>query len=294
MFVVGADLKNVIVFREYDHAVYAQALLSPEKYVVVLGSSFIGMEAAAYCVDKVKKVTIVSKDSVPFQASMGAQIGAGVMKMFEENGVHFVVNSGFKRCIDDGNGAVESVELLDGTILKADIVIMGVGTIFNTEFLKNSGITVGKDSTVEVNEYLQTNVSNVFAGGDIAFAPVFVRDNMKAAIGHYGLAQYHGRMAAINMLNKKQPLRTVPFFWTMLFGHGIRYAGHGRYDDIIHHGNPLQLDFVAYYLKGDDVIAISGCKRDPIVSQYAEYVNRGKRLHRKDVEGDPLAWLKYY
>ncbi|KAF2894367.1 hypothetical protein ILUMI_11808 [Ignelater luminosus] len=105
----GANLKNVIVFREYNNAVYAQALLSPEKHVVVLGSSFIGMEAAAYCVDQVEKVTIVSKDSVPFQASMGPQIGAGVMKMFEKNGVHFVVNSGFKRCIDDGNGTVGSV-----------------------------------------------------------------------------------------------------------------------------------------------------------------------------------------
>ena len=72
---------------------------------------------------------------------------------------------------------------------------------------------------------METNVAGVFAGGDIAHAPVMANNNEKTTIGHWQLAHYHGRIAALNMLGKAKPLSTVPFFWTMLFGIGFRYAG---------------------------------------------------------------------
>lgn len=83
---------------------------------------------------------------------------------------------------------------------------------------------------VNVYQFLETNCAGVFAGGDIAEAPVFAYDNNKrAAIGHWGLAHYHGRIAALNMVSKSTPLKTVPFFWTMLFGTSFRYAGNLDY-----------------------------------------------------------------
>lgn len=65
---------------------------------------------------------------------------------------------------------------------------------------------------------------NVYAGGDIAYAPVFFA-NTSAAIGHFSLAHYHGKIAAMNICKKETPLKTVPFFWTTLFGKSYRYAG---------------------------------------------------------------------
>lgn len=79
-------------------------------------------------------------------------------------------------------------------------------------------------------------------------------------IGHYGLAQYHGRMAARNMLGKQlQPIKAVPYFWTMLFGKGFRYAGHGSYDDIVFAGNVDDLKFMAFFLKDDEVVSVLSC-----------------------------------
>lgn len=72
---------------------------------------------------------------------------------------------------------------------------------------------------------MQTNLENVYAGGDIAYAPVYCAGNIWASIGHFGLAHYHGRIAALNICKKETPLKSVPFFWTMLFGKGFRYAG---------------------------------------------------------------------
>lgn len=99
---------------------------------------------------------------------------------------------------------------------------MGVGSTFNTEFMKSSGVEMRPDGSIEVDDYLQSNISNVFVGGDIAYAPVWSYNNQKSAIGHYSLAHYHGKMAALNMLGIQKPLRVVPYFWTMLFGKGIR------------------------------------------------------------------------
>ena len=71
---------------------------------------------------------------------------------------------------------------------------------------------------------MKTNIQNIFAGGDIAYAPVYSA-GVPASIGHYPLAHYHGKIAAMNICKKETPLRAVPFFWTTLFGKSYRYAG---------------------------------------------------------------------
>jgi NADPH-dependent 2,4-dienoyl-CoA reductase/sulfur reductase-like enzyme len=69
---------------------------------------------------------------------------------------------------------------------------------------------------------LESNIQGVYAGGDSAYAPIL---DTAACIGHWQLAHYHGHIAALNMVGKPTEIQTVPFFWTMLFGKGIRYAG---------------------------------------------------------------------
>lgn len=288
----GAELKNVVVLRDYEHSVYTNAQLSEEKEVVVLGASFVALEAANYCLNKVKKVTVIIRDVVPFRALLGKEIGAAVMKLFRDKGINFVTKSGMKKVIGDENGNVTGTELIDGTILKADMVIMGVGSSCYTEFLKDSGLKILQDGSIEVDEHLESNIPGIYVGGDIAHAPVWSYDNRKATIGHYPLAQYHGRIAALNMLNRKTPLKAVPYFWTMLFGKGIRYAGHGKYDDILYYGSVDDLKFIAFYLQNDRVIAASSCSMDPYVSKFAEFLAEGNKLYRKDLEGDMLTWAK--
>jgi len=74
------------------------------------------------------------------------------------------------------------------------------------------------------SQYLRTSAENVYAGGDIAYAPILGSD-ISATIGHYGLAQYHGKIAAMNICGKEIPLNAVPFFWTQLLGKSYKFAG---------------------------------------------------------------------
>lgn len=248
------------------------------------------MEAAAYLVDKCNSVTLIGKDSVPFQAAFGLEIGGRVKRLFEEKGCKFMMENGVSECVGE-DGKLTSVVLeTDSCPLPADILIMGLGAVHNTNFLKGCEVELNDDGSVPVNEYLETNIKGIYAGGDIAKAPVFVSDNEKFNIGHFGLAHFHGKVAAENMLEQNTILRTVPFFWTMFLGKGIRYAGHGRYDDVKIYGSLDEMKFLAYFYKNDKVVSMAGCQRDPVVSQFAELLAQGKRIYRKDVEEGNIPW----
>lgn len=289
----GADLKSVLTLRNFADAQYIKDHINEESHVVVLGVSFIGLEIAALCVKKVAKVTVIGRDSVPLRQSFGEAVGARVMKLFQQENVEFVMNSGIKKCNGNADGAVESVELNDGTILKADLCVMGTGSTLNTEFLKDSGLTINRDGSINTNAHLESSIPDVYIGGDIAHSPVFSSGNNPATIGHYPLAQYHGRIAALNMTGTSEKLHNVPFFWTMLFGKSFRYCGHGKPSEVHIEGSLDDLKFVAFYLnEAGTVIAMSSCQKDPVVSQFAEFLAQGKSLTKAEITEDAFAWIQ--
>lgn len=287
----GSSLMNVFTLRNFDDAHTINSKLTPESHVVVLGVSFIGLEAAAFCVKKAAKVTVIGRDTVPLKPVFGEVVGRRIMEFFQEQKVEFVMNSGINAC--NGNETLESVELADGTNLKADILIMGVGSTLNTEFLKTSGLMLNKNGSIDTNMHLETSVADVFVGGDIANAPVFSSGNKLSAIGHYPLAQYHGKIAGLNMTEKVAELKNVPFFWTMLFGKTFRYCGHGAANDVHIDGSLEELKFAAFYFDNDGkTTAMASIQRDPVVAQFAEFLAQGKTLTKTQVMEDPFGWIK--
>lgn len=82
----GKHLKNIFVLRDYTDARDLHSILTPEKHVVVMGLGFIGMEAAAYCIDKCASVTVVGRNTVPLQVVFGSDIGNRIKREFEEKG----------------------------------------------------------------------------------------------------------------------------------------------------------------------------------------------------------------
>lgn len=290
----NADLKNVVTVRDFTDSAFINSIITPDMHVVCLGLSFIGLESAAYLVKKVSKVTVIGRDTIPLRHSFGPEVGERVMRMFEAEGVEFRMQNGIKRCIEK-NGILTAVELNDGDELKCDICIMGTGSSLYTDFLKDSGIRVNKNGSIDTNIFLQTNIPDIYVGGDIANAPVFSIGNNLATIGHYALAQYHGHIAGKNMAGNETALKAVPFFWTVLFGKSFRYSGYGPPHETRIIGSLDELKFVAVYFDEDGrVCGMSSCQRDPIVSQFAELQSQGKFITKKDLEmNEPFTWTKH-
>lgn len=286
----GADLSNVITLRNYTDSEITNGKLAQDKHVVILGVSFIGLEAASYCVSRVAKVTVIGRGDVPLEHAFGKEIGQRIMDLFVEKGIEFRMNNGLKKCLGE-NGVLTSVELDSGEELKADLCIMGIGSTLYTDFLKKSDVEVNLDGSVTTDIYLQSNVPNIYVGGDIAHSPVYAIGHERATIGHYPLAQYHGKIAALNMCDKPTELKAVPYFWTTLFGKSFRYSGHGSPKDIRIEGSLADLKFVAYFFDFcGKVIGVASCNHDPIVSKYAEFVYSGKTLCKQDLVTDPFKW----
>lgn len=290
MNIPGSDAKNIFVLRSVEDANAIDEQMTDESHVVILGVSFIGMEAAAYAVKKAAKVTVIGRDSYPLRA-FGKEVGEQMMSFFQDQDVEFEMKNGIKECIQSDD-AISEVILNDGKKLKADILIMGVGTTFNTEFLKGCGIAMNPNGSIDTNEFLETNIDDVYVGGDIANSPIYTTGH-RETIGHYGLSQYHGKIAASNMCGIKRELQAIPFFWTMLFGKSIRYAGHGRYSEVKIDGDLEDMKFVVFYFDNEGkVVSMASAGRDPVVSQFAEYLAIGKTLTKASVEADTYGWIK--
>lgn len=135
-------------------------------------------------------------------------------------------------------------------------------------------------------------MENIYAGGDIAYAPILGSDDKFAAIGHYSLAHYHGKIAALNICNKNTALNTTPFFWTTLFGRSYRYAGHGIPDKIKIYGSLENLEFFAYHFKDGKVIAMSSTGADPVVSDFANLLHEGLSLTEEEIIKNPFGWIR--
>uniref|UniRef100_A0A3B4ZW91 Apoptosis-inducing factor 3-like n=1 Tax=Stegastes partitus TaxID=144197 RepID=A0A3B4ZW91_9TELE len=204
--------------------------------------------------------------------------------MLSEKDVKFYMNDSVIE-VKGVNGKVKEVVLKSGTVIPTDVLIVGIGSIPNSEFLQGSKIQMNAKNFVIVDKGMRTNVPDVYSGGDLVTFPLAMANNQLVNIGHWQMAQAHGRVVALNMLKKPSELTSVPFYWTVLLGKTIRYTGYGEgYTDIVIKGSFEERKFLALYIKNDGVIAAAGLNYDPVVSAVAERLAAGKVITKKEAE----------
>ncbi|MBN2367316.1 MAG: NAD(P)/FAD-dependent oxidoreductase, partial [Calditrichaeota bacterium] len=253
----GANLKKIFTLRTFDDSDAIIKASEDAREAVIIGTGFIGMETAHSLSRRGLKVTVVSKDSVPFEHVFGQEIGELFRKSHEENGVLFKMNTGVKKF--EGKDAVESVILSNEEKLKADLVIVAIGVTPETGFIQ--GLEFAQDGGIPVDKFMKAG-EDIYAAGDVARFPFWLTGK-DVRIEHWRLAEQLGRVAGRNMAGKKAAYNSVPFFWTNQAGLYFRYVGHAvNWDDIIIDGNVSRKDFLAYYLKKGVVCAIAGTGRD--------------------------------
>jgi NADPH-dependent 2,4-dienoyl-CoA reductase/sulfur reductase-like enzyme len=215
------------------------------------------METASSLRKRDLKVKVVSKDKIPFSNIFGEQIGSLILKEHEANGVEFILESEVRQF--KGKGIVREVELINGNLLEADMVIIGIGVKPATDFIK--GISKLEDGSIKVNKYLEA-AKDVYGAGDLASFPEN-GDNKHIRIEHWRTAQQQGKVAALNMLGKKIPFDKVPFFWTNQVNLQLQYVGHAEdWDNIEIEGDLDEKNFLAYFIKGEKIKAVAASNRN--------------------------------
>lgn len=268
----GHDLAGVLPLRTQADADQVLAATKNAKQVVIIGASFIGMEAASSFSGEARQVTVIAQEKVPFERVLGPEIGAMFQQLHESKGVKFEVEAEAMALLGEG-GHVTGVQLKSGQKLPADAVLLGVGVRPATGFLTEA-FTLEKDGGLAVDDYLQA-AESVYAAGDIARFPLALT-GQPTRIEHWRVAQQHGQAAARNMLGQRVKFTAAPFFWTQQYGKSLRYAGHAeRWDEIIYQGDVAQQDFLAFYVLENRLVAAAGMNRDADIIYIAELLGPG-------------------
>ncbi|KAL5388003.1 hypothetical protein PMIN04_009067 [Paraphaeosphaeria minitans] len=287
------DLGNVFILRALPDAQnIVKAVGDNGKRIVVVGSSFIGMEVGNCLAGMKNDVTIIGMEEAPMERVMGKKVGEIFRGLLEKNGVKFKMGASVDKATPSKNdpSKVGAVHLKDGTILEADIVIEGVGVAPATEYLKdNSAVKLEKDGSISTNEAFEVKgLKDVFAIGDIATYPYHGPggNGSPVRIEHWNVAQNAGRSVANTINNPgSKPKPFIPVFWSAL-GSQLRYCGNtvGGYDDVVISGDTKQPSFVAYYTKGEEVVAVSSMGKDPYMTQAAELMRRSKMPKKSELQ----------
>ena len=249
----GDDLPHVCYLRTLADSRHIIAKAENAKRAVVIGASFIGLEVAASLRERKLEVAVVGKGSLPLEKILGRELGQLIRETHEQHGVKFHLGR-TPAVIQD-----RQVQLDDGTILDCDLVVVGIGVRPNTSLAETAGIAT--DNGVLVNEFLETNVSGIFAAGDIARWPDPRAGRIR--VEHWVVAERQGQTAARNILGAREQFVAPPFFWSNHFDLAIRYVGHGsRNDRAVVSGDLKAKDASVIFCVGDKVTAVASVGRD--------------------------------
>ncbi|HEX8698248.1 MAG TPA: FAD-dependent oxidoreductase [Myxococcaceae bacterium] len=248
----GAGLKHVHTLRTLadSRAIIAQA--GTAKRAVVIGSNFIGLEAAASLRQRGLEVTVVGRDTAPLARVLGDELGRFLRQVHESKGVTFRLGVTPTR-IDE-----RQVTLSDGSTLPAELVVVGVGVKPRTALAEAAGLRV--DNGILVDEHLRTSAPRVWAAGDVVRYPF---NGRQVRIEHWVVAQNQGQAAARAMLGQDKTFRSVPFFWSNHYDVPLGYIGHvERWDRMVVYGSLEARDACVAYWEGGRIRAVATLGRD--------------------------------
>jgi NAD(P)H-nitrite reductase large subunit len=250
----GADQPHVHVLRTLADCRAIIESAKGARRAIVIGASFIGLEAAASLRARDIEVHVVGLEARPMERVLGPAMGDFIRALHEEHGVVFHLG--------DTVVAIEGkrASLKSGGVLEAELVVVGVGVRPRLGLAEKAGLAL--DRGIAVNAYLETSVPGIYAAGDIARWPdPHSHENIR--VEHWVVAERQGQTAARNMLGQKQAFDAVPFFWSQHYDVPINYVGHAEtWDEIAVDGDIAARDCLLQYKREGRVLAVASIYRD--------------------------------
>jgi NADPH-dependent 2,4-dienoyl-CoA reductase/sulfur reductase-like enzyme len=248
-------LAGVHVLRTLDDAVALRDDLAGGGRLVVVGAGFIGAEVASTARSLGLVVTVVEAMPTPLAGPLGPEMGAVCGALHADHGVRLLTGVGVAGLV--GEDRVEAVDLLDGTRLPADIVVVGIGALPNVEWLADSGLSIV--GGVATDATCATTAPGVVAVGDCARS-YDVHARRPVRIEHWTHALQQPTTAAATLLGASAAYTGLPYFWSEQYGLQVQLAGSRTEGDVVSvvHGSIEERSFVATYERDGRLVAVLG------------------------------------
>jgi 3-phenylpropionate/trans-cinnamate dioxygenase ferredoxin reductase subunit len=252
LWIPGVDLPGVVMLRSLMDATLIRSHLTPGKKAVVIGGGYIGLEVAAVARGLGLDVTVLEAAERVLGRVVAPEVSAFFTRLHRSRGVDLKVATGVTAIV--GETRAEALQLVDGSEIPADIVLVSIGAVPETTLAETAGIEV-RDGIL-VDAQARTSSMDVYAGGDCA----------RFQSGRYGRsirlesvqnAIDQAKTAALSMLGQTPVYDPVPWFWSDQYEIKLQIVGlsHG-YDTIHIDGDPENGPFSVAYVGAGKLLAV--------------------------------------
>lgn len=258
--VEGANLAGINYLRNISEADLLKQSLGLAKNLVIIGAGYIGLEVAAVAAKAGLKVTVIELAPRVLARVACEELSGFYQKYHAKMGVEILTNSSLSHF--EGNAKVERVVLSDGTKIKAEAVLVGIGVIPNIEVAKEAGLLV--TNGIDTDENALSSDENIYATGDCANRVIWpYGERMRLESVHNAIEQ--GKIAAHHILGLEAPKLETPWFWSDQYDLKLQIAGlwNGAKKTILR-GSMGENKFALFHFDGDDrLLAVDAVNSPP-------------------------------
>ena len=193
----GVDLDGVVFLRNYGDGEKIKARIAENvQSIVIVGAGLIGLEMSeAFKKYGIDDITVIEMANHVLPNILDSDLSKIVAEHLRDKGIKLRLGEKLMQ-VTGGNGKVRGINTSKGNI-ECDLVLLGTGVRPNSELARDAGIELGYANAIKVDEYMRTNVTNIFAAGDCATARSYVTGkDMYLPLGT--TANKQGRIAGEN------------------------------------------------------------------------------------------------
>ena len=272
----GANLPEVFYLRSIDDVDKIRPYLKEGVNFGIVGGGYIGLEVAAVAATHGANVTVLEMADRVMARQVSPELSAFYEKEHREHGVDLRTDMGVTSI--EGQDHVTGLKCGDGSTVKADLVIVGVGVVPNVELAEACGLET--DNGIVVDECGRTQDENIFSSGDCTNHPSEWWGG-RTRLESVQNALDQTKCVISTMLGSPKPYKDIPWFWSDQYDLKLQIAGlAGRHDTTVLRGDPENRSFAVFYLTSDTLTAVEGVNAIP------EFM-MGRRLITQHAKVDP-------
>lgn len=286
--VPGGDHPDLLELRTLKDAERLKAVLGPGKRLAVVGGGYVGLEAAASARALGAEAVVIERAARVLARVASETLSAFFTQQHRARGVEILTGAEVTAVARDG------VTLADGSVVRADAVLVGVGALACDGLARSAGLLC--DDGVVVDDQARTSDPAIFAVGDMTRRPIPALGPVHAGRRHrlesVPNALEQAKQAAAAIVGRPGPAAEVPWFWSDQYEYKLQIAGLPfDADRQVVRGDPGAGGFAVFHLAGDRVVCVEAVNAPP------EFM-AGKQLIAKttpvNVEklGDPAISMK--
>ena len=287
----GTDKYGVHYLRKLADVEQIRPFIGEGKSAVIIGGGYIGLESGAVLRQTGMTVTVLEALPRVLQRVTAPVVSTFYQRLHDEEGL-WVVTGALVTSIE-GEEQVERVHCADGSEIDADLVIIAVGVLPNTELAARAGLDV--EDGILVDEFARTSDPDIVAAGDCTrhFNPIYQRRVRLESIQN---AMDQAKTAAATLNDDPKPYHALPWFWSEQYDVKLQIAGLSQgYDNVVLRGDPeTGRSFAVFYFAGERLLAVDAINRPGEFMMGKKLLLAGGRIDKEKLADDSIPVKKLY